>query len=247
MATPRLRDTWLLRRHEALALALAFVSLTMIWFVVGWALAHPLADSSIVRADQSISEWFVDQRTPWLNTLSLVGSMLAETAVKIVVTAIVAAWMLFHWKRWLEPLMVVVSLILEALCFIVVTTLVGRPRPDVPRLDGSPVDSSFPSGHVAAAVAYSAIVVVIFWHTRRRWIRTLGVALGVLIPVCVGLARVYRGMHYFTDVVSGALLGGAAVLVTAIVLRRAGDQQSADSTDDRRPSARLAPVGRTEQ
>ncbi|MEP7115083.1 MAG: phosphatase PAP2 family protein [Ilumatobacteraceae bacterium] len=213
-----------MRKHEALQLGILYVAFTAVWFAVGWLLTNPLNNSSIVRNDQSISEWFVEQRTPGLNSLSFVGSMLSDTLVKIVVTAIAAIVMLIVWKRWLEPLMLVVSLILEALCFITITTLVGRPRPDVPHLDASPVGSSFPSGHTGAAVAYSAIVVVIFWHTRRRWIRTLAVTFAAVIPVCVALARLYRGMHFFTDVVFGALLGGASVIATTIVLRHAADR-----------------------
>lgn len=226
MLEERIRDTWLIRRREALELAVVYVALTAVWFVVGWVLTRVLENSSVVRADQSVSEWFVRQRTPRRDSLSFVGSMLSETVVKVVVTAVVAIAMLKVWKRWLEPLMVVLALIVEALSFITVTALVGRPRPDVPRLDSSPVDSSFPSGHVAAAVAYAAIVVVVFWHTRRRWIRALAVAFAVVIPVCVAVARVYRGMHYLTDVVFGALLGGASVIATAVVLARAVERRS---------------------
>jgi undecaprenyl-diphosphatase len=247
MSTPRLRSTWLLRRHEALILGCVYALLTAIWFVVGYLLTHVLKNSAIVRADQSISEWFVKQRTPGLNSLSFIGSMLSDTVVKIVVTAVVAVVMLIAWKRWLEPLMVVVALILEALCFITITTLVARPRPDVPRLDSSPVGSSFPSGHTGAAVAYSAIVVVVFWHTRRRWIRALAVAVGVIVPVLVGLARLYRGMHFFTDVIFGALLGGASVIATAIVLGRAGKDQAVGSGNQLRPEPELASVGAIEQ
>jgi membrane-associated phospholipid phosphatase len=225
VADRRIGKTWLVRKHEALQLGIVYVTFTAVWFAVGWLLTNPLENSSIVRNDQSISEWFVRQRTPGLNSVSFVGSMLSDTVVKIVVTAIAAVVMLIKWKRWLEPLIVVVSLILEALSFITITTLVGRPRPDVEHLDTSPVGSSFPSGHTAAAVAYSAIVIVIFWHTRRRWIRALAVTFATVIPVCVALARLYRGMHFFTDVLFGALLGGASVIATTIVLRGAADRQ----------------------
>jgi membrane-associated phospholipid phosphatase len=238
-ANHHLRHTWLLRKHEALVLGTLYALFTGIWFSIGWLLTHPLKDSAIVHTDQSISEWFVKQRTPGLNSLSFIGSMLSDTVVKIVVTAVLAIAMLIVWKRWLEPLMLSVSLILEALCFITVTTLVGRPRPDVPHLDTSPVGSSYPSGHTGAAVAYSAIVVVIFWHTRRRWIRALAVAVAAILPVCVALSRLYRGMHFFTDVVFGALLGGASVIATTVVLRRAADRLDEDPVVEPEPTTQL--------
>ncbi|MCY7297990.1 MAG: phosphatase PAP2 family protein, partial [Ilumatobacteraceae bacterium] len=152
--------------------------------------------------------------------------MLAETGVKVVVTAIVAIVMLIRWRSWLEPLLVVASLVLEAMSFITITTIVARPRPDLLRLDSSPVDSSFPSGHVAAAAAYSAIAVAIFWRTRTHWLRYTAVALAVLVPILVSLARMYRGMHFFTDVVMGVVLGGASVLVTALVLRHPAERRT---------------------
>jgi membrane-associated phospholipid phosphatase len=244
MSTTRLRDTWLVRRSEALALGAFYVAFTAIWFVVGWLLTHPLKNSWIVHTDQSVSRWFEKQRTPGLNSLSFVGSMLSDTIVKIAVTALVAIVMLIVWKRWLEALMVTVTLILEALSFITITTFVNRPRPDVDRLDSSPVGSSFPSGHTAAAVAYTAIVVVIFWHTRKRWVRALAVAIAVILPVCVALARLYRGMHFLTDVIFGALLGGASVMATSFVLRRAAERRDevVETAEDPAPATDLVHI-----
>ena len=89
----------------------------------------------------------------------------------------------------------------------------------MPRLEESPVDSSFPSGHTAAAAAYGAIAVVVFWRFRNVWVRTAVVALVVAIPIIVGVSRVYAGMHYLTDVVAGVLLGLASVFVVWLVLR----------------------------
>jgi membrane-associated phospholipid phosphatase len=243
MSEPRLRETWLVRKHEAMVLGILYATFTAVWFFVGWLLTHSLKSSWLVHTDQSISRWFVSRRTPTMNSLTFVGSMMADTMVKIAVTAVVAIVMLIVWKRWLEPLMVVVPLALEALTFITVTTLVGRPRPSVPRLETSAVGSSFPSGHMGAAVVYSGIIVVVFWHTRRQWIRMLAAAIAVLIPAFVGFSRIYRGMHYLTDVVFGALLGGAAVFSTVVILRRAAaDYPEAVSSDEHPVDLHLEPA-----
>jgi membrane-associated phospholipid phosphatase len=224
MTKQRLRDTWLIHKHEAAVLGLIYVAMTAVWLGFGLLLTHPLKNSFIVHNDQSVSEWFVRHRTTRLNSLSFAGSMLSDTVAKIAVTAVVAIVFLLIWKRWLEPLTVVIPTILEAMCFITVTWIVGRPRPDVPHLDTSPVGSSYPSGHTGAAAAYFAIVVVIFWHTRRTWIRALVTTVAVLIPIVVALARMYRGMHFLTDVVFGALLGTTSVIASVLVLRRAAER-----------------------
>ena len=141
--------------------------------------------------------------------------------VKIAVTAVLAIVMKLVWKRWREPLMMVVPLVLEASAFITVTYIVSRPRPDVERLESSPVDSSFPSGHVAAATAYGALVVIVFWHVRNRIARAAVVVLSIAIPVIVGWARMYRGMHHLTDVIAGFLLGIASVAMSWWMIHRA--------------------------
>jgi len=217
----RLRDTWLLHRRELGQLFVVYVSLAIVWTGMGLLLTHQLAHSWLTRTDGAVERWFVDQRTSSLNSVSYVMSMLADTVVKIAVTAVVALGLLVRFRRWRETLIVVVALILEAMTFITVTWIVDRPRPSVPRLDSSPVGSSFPSGHVAASVAYSAIVVVLFQHTRRRAPRIIAVVTVALLTVAVAFARMYRGMHNPTDVVMGAFLGAAAVAATVMVLRAA--------------------------
>jgi undecaprenyl-diphosphatase len=210
--------SWPLDRRDGVVLAGWFAAFVGVWWAVGALVHGPLDGSWVVRTDESISRWFADGRTPTIDDLALAGMLLADTFVKIGVTALAAVAALVIWRSWRDALMIVLPLIIEASAFIVVTWLVGRPRPDVPRLEDSPVSSSWPSGHTAAAVVYSAIVVVIWWHTDNRAVRVATAVLAVAIPVIVGWARTYGGMHHLSDIVAGALLGAASVVVVARVL-----------------------------
>ncbi len=215
-----LRATWPIRGREVRWLLGGYVVLVGVWIGFGELITGPFADSALTRNDRRIAQWFVAQRTPAWNQLTSWGSNLAETSTKVIVTAFLAVVFLRVWRRWLEPMLLVVSLVIEAAAFIVVTTVVDRGRPEVPHLDSSPVGSSFPSGHVAASMAYIAIAVVVFWHIRNRLARAASALVATVVPVIVALSRMYRGMHFFSDVVGGALLGGAAVVLTVIVLHR---------------------------
>jgi membrane-associated phospholipid phosphatase len=219
-----------LRRSDAGWFVGAYVVFCAVGVAVGELITHQLRHSWLQRTDISIERWLAERRTPWLDTATFVGSELADTIVKISVTVVVALVMLAVWRRWLELLMVALALVLEASAFITITWIVGRPRPDVPRLETSPVGSSFPSGHVAAAVVYGGIVVVVFWHTRTRWIRVLAVTVVALVAAAAGFSRMYRGMHHLSDIVAGILLGLAAVFVTRAILLRT-------VTGDRAPRA----------
>lgn len=87
-----------------------------------------------------------------------------------------------------------------------------RPRPyeihqDI-WLTGRPLDRfSFPSGHTLHAVAFCAVG--LFYYPLLA---------GLLIPftVFVGLSRVVLGLHYPSDVIAGALIGGLIASVFII-------------------------------
>lgn len=223
------KHSWPLRRNDYLVLVAAYVGLTLLWWGVGELVTQQLRNSWLVDTDRRLAEWFAEHRSQQWNQLSNIGSWLAETLTKVAVTAVVGIVLLIVFKRWLEALVIALPLVLEAMIFISVTWLVARPRPDVPRLDASPVDSSFPSGHTAAAVVYAAMVVVVFWHTRKVWVRALAVVVAVSVPIAVAVARMYRGMHFLTDVIAGALLGGVVVVITTRLLEHAARRNEAEA------------------
>jgi undecaprenyl-diphosphatase len=232
---PRLRDinrTWPLTWGDGGKFLLAYAVMSGVWIAMGMAITHGLRHSWLQRTDVRIEVWFSQHRTHTFNNLTYVGSQLADTVVKIAATALIALVMLLVWKRWKEPLFVVAALILEAAVFITTTWTVGRPRPDVPRLETSPVGSSFPSGHTAAAVVYSTVVVIVFWHTKKWWPRVLAVCVVTLLVVGAGLSRMYRGMHHLSDVVAGTLLGLVAVMVTYAIVTHAERRRLARERQD---------------
>jgi membrane-associated phospholipid phosphatase len=216
----RLRDTWPLDRRDALHLAIAFVVTVGAFTALGWVVFDLAAPNALTRLDQDIAEWFVDQRTARGDDLAHWGAFLAATEVKIGATALFALFALWHWRRWPEPVFVIATLVFEASAFIIVTTIVGRERPDVPRLEDSPVNSSYPSGHVAAAAVYGAFAVVVFWNTRSKVARSLAVAAVLFVTAAVAWSRMYQGMHFASDVVAGIALGVVSLVVCAVVVGR---------------------------
>ena len=107
----------------------------------------------------------------------------------------------------------------ELFVFLAVTNTVHRARPAVPRLDGAPPTSSFPSGHIAAAVAlYGCLAVLVLWIYGPRTAARVAAFVLCWIPVVVGVSRPYRGMHYPSDVLMGAVGGGLWLLLVITTL-----------------------------
>ena len=95
------------------------------------------------------------------------------------------------------------------------TLAIDRARPAVPHMDQSPPTSSFPSGHTSAAVAlYLGLAVVLAMHTDHRWLKALCWLL-LLVPVCVAVSRLYRGMHHPSDVTASFVNGALCVIIMA--------------------------------
>jgi len=159
------------------------------------------------------------------NTATLVGTTLAQTETVIAVTAVVVLVLRWRLGRWRESLFLIAVMGGELAVFLSVTAVVHRARPPVARLDPAPPTSSFPSGHTAAAVAlYGGIAILALWIYGRRPATVLASILLACVPVYVGFSRLYRGMHYPSDVLAGALLGGAWLIIvsTTLLPRRAG-------------------------
>lgn len=90
--------------------------------------------------------------------------------------------------------------------------LIDRPRPLLGPLE-SGSGTSFPSGHVMAAVAVWGLlppVVAVVSGRRAAWWMSAGVS-GTIVGV-VAFSRVYLGVHWMSDVV-GALALGAIYLL----------------------------------
>jgi undecaprenyl-diphosphatase len=145
----------------------------------------------------------------------------AETYTVIAVGLVFFVGMRVHLGRWRESMFLLAALLGEVTIFVCTTLIIDRPRPPVPHLDDAPPTSSFPSGHMAAAVAlYGALALIALWSSRRSWLRALAVTVAIVVPICVGFARLYRGMHYPTDVLAGALLALLWLTITATVVLR---------------------------
>jgi undecaprenyl-diphosphatase len=172
----------------------------------------------VVSEDTRLSRWFDGERTPQLNILTHYGTLLSDTVTAVVVTIVVVALLLLR-GQWQRAVIVVVSILGELFVFVLITATVHRPRPPVPHLDPAPPTSSFPSGHTAAAVAlYVCFAVLLLRSGVSRAITVPLAVLFCLVPVVVGVSRMYRGMHYLSDVIFGALGGGCWLALTLYVL-----------------------------
>ncbi|MGG8406937.1 phosphatase PAP2 family protein [Streptomyces sp. 12297] len=146
---------------------------------------HAVAHPAVTRLNRVLSDWVWD---PWtMRTLA----------------ALAAGWLLWRGDRR-RALCVAVATVVASAVQHGLKVLLGRERPTWP----DPVDSAwfaaFPSGHaMTAAVVCGLLLWVVGRPGRTGW------AVAAVSVLGVGWTRLYLGVHWFSDVLGGWLLGVA--------------------------------------
>ena len=117
---------------------------------------------------------------------------------------------------------------------LVLKAITDRPRPFETIPDADPllkatVGQSMPSGHAATSFAGAVILTYLLARAGPFFF---------LLAAAIAFSRVYVGVHYFSDVLVGALLGAAVALAYLVALRLLPP-----SAGDRRRSEAMPPAG----
>jgi membrane-associated phospholipid phosphatase len=237
-------------RHPAAvffaALFSAFAALAAVSIAVGFVATHLLVDvGGLGATDESAIHEVVRERTPFLDTLSAVGSMVGGAPVLIPLVALVAIVCAFR-RKWRIAAFAVFVLSIESATYRVTSLVLPRERPSVPRLENLPADASYPSGHTAASIAvYAGLVFLLASGAGGRGVRIAPWTAAIALPVFVAMSRMYRGMHHPLDVAGGVLIGVGAMMVLLFACRAAGAAvRASTSSRERRTGARRHPSRR---
>jgi len=103
------------------------------------------------------------------------------------------------------------AIIISALLNIILKDIFMRIRPDGMLVQEA--GFSFPSGHAQNSTAFFvALVLLVLNNIKSVKIKLPLVLVCVIIPLIVGWSRLYLGVHYAGDVLSGWVLGASVAL-----------------------------------
>jgi membrane-associated phospholipid phosphatase len=125
------------------------------------------------------------------------------------IITLVFAGVFFYLKRFPESVALVLTFIPRGLRQLL-AMIVTRPRPsaDLLQIRDHASGYSFPSGHATGAmVLYGALFLLAGALMPHTGARLLFRSLCVFMIVATGLARVYSGVHWPSDVIGGYVFG----------------------------------------
>lgn len=171
--------------------------------------------------DTDLNRRMAEARTAFTEDLSWVGSTLSGGHVIPFVIGLLLVVFAIR-RQWLLAVYPLFLILVESGTYRATTLFVERERPPVERLEGLPVDASYPSGHTAASLAlYGGLLLLGASWVRRTWFTVLAAALTIAIVAFVGWSRMFRGMHHLTDTIAGVCIGLAAIAVVVFAARAA--------------------------
>jgi membrane-associated phospholipid phosphatase len=161
-----------------------------------------------VGIDQTVLDWFVEQREPWLNTVMQVVTVLGSSVLLIPLVVVVGAW---FWYRHGTARPFTLLAVSYGGAYVVSQSLkviIGRPRPPSGVAIGDYSSYAFPSGHATQAAALWLMLAVVLAaggpsSRHRVWVWSVA----VFTVAVVGVTRLYLGVHWLTDVLGGWAFG----------------------------------------
>ena len=174
-------------------------------------------DCGVTPLDRCVQDWFFSLRSQWLNTLIIPLTHTSDTITIVVLCIILVVSPFPDRKKYGFP--VTLAALSGLAIYKPMKHLFLRLRPDVSLHLVEQGGFSFPSGHsVTSVIVFGLLFYLIRKHCNRPALRNVLSGICLLLAVLVGPSRIYVGVHWPTDVLTGWCIGGGVLLIFLVIL-----------------------------
>lgn len=200
----------------------ARVPATLLALVIGGVVLGALTigierNTPVVRWDERVERWASETAGTRGTDVLRAITHLGDTVV-VLSLALVFALVLLAMRRRRFALFTITVVVGQWALANLIKELVARARPALDPL-ATFSGYSFPSGHSTAAAATYLALALVLSAVRPTWNGPLLIATGVGVASAVAASRALLGVHWFSDVLGGLILGWTWCLACAWLFR----------------------------
>jgi undecaprenyl-diphosphatase len=195
-----------------LSLWLGGAALALLTFV---RITRELIEGDVAAMDSAILLAVAKKRTPWLTGAAVDVTALGSTTLVVLFSAFTLL-VLFVLRDRMGAIQLLAASAGAAILTVVSKNMIERIRPEEAQQLIVVSGFSYPSGHsVSTSALYLTIAIIAARHVQHAAARAAIFLAVSAVLLMIGASRVYLGVHYATDVVSGISLGVAWALLLA--------------------------------
>ena len=185
---------------------------------------------SLNGIDAAVWSWWIDHRsealTPAVTVLTTLTTPTMIAGCAIFAALVIAARTRRAWPALVLPLAVIVANLASHL----LKPVIGRERPPELYRLVEEANHALPSGHATGVAALAMILTLWLGRGRATTASVRWLIGGVwVLASAVSLTRLYLGVHWFTDILAGLVLGSAVAAVSWWLFHRASGKHSTSS------------------
>lgn len=159
-------------------------------------------------------------RSPTLTIFMKLITKLSNTTFIIALAILLTLLFQFLWKKEKIAMLIPTNLVIIALINQLLKLIFQRDRPIGYRLIEM-TGYSFPSGHAMVSMAFYGLLIYIIYHLiKKKSLRITLITINIIIIFLIGISRVYLGVHYLSDVVTGYSISIIYLLFLAKILKK---------------------------
>jgi len=168
--------------------------------------------------DRALNSAITVIQTPILTTISEIVAVVFDTITLLIISLVIAGYLIFNGQKR-NGIFFASTMIVTAALIYIIKNVVQRARPLNALL--AETTFSFPSGHSTIIVVFLGLIIYLVLKSKAHKKMKLGVKIDLtVLAIFVIFTRLYLRVHWLTDVLAGAALGGFVLATSIIIFNR---------------------------
>ena len=161
----------------------------------------------IATLDTSVLDYLYSIRSFPATIFFIAVSEFGREIIVFLIVIVLALWYVYR-KQFADVFGLIVSVFGTATTILILKYAISRPRPGF-WFQAYPEGPfySFPSAHAGLSIALYGFLIYLLLQTYPTAFRRVAIAILPLLIFLIGFSRLYLGVHYFSDVIAGYVVG----------------------------------------